>query len=336
MNAAQVYSESVSAVLPPDILSQLEEPSELLPELSPGSRRGQQVARLRQLGIYKAADAVEVCGRLGEKATFDCGRQYLRKIIRSHRRFCCRWCDSHTADRLYRDHSAYEVRLNSSGTLHYILAKSNHFEVSPDGIRDFENVVAKSARRWLRLHSETFGLKFYTSVEDGLLVAKCIVYVPPGVELLANRLEIPNSIVIVGAKTSVHAYPNMLAEILKPTHCADGVQRAELMAAFQGGNHLRSAGVFYGLISQEREAVAGGEEDLCLSRERSGTGHTPLETCPTCGPTCKLKSISLALTHDLTALPSLKRGVETGLGGEWSYLKAAPNAACPPTWLKKG
>src|SRR5579863_3561724 len=126
----------------PSVLSQLEEPSELLPELRPGSARGQQVARLRQLGIYKAADAVEVCGRLGEKATFDCGRQYLRKIIRSHRRFCCRWCDSHTADRLYRDHSAYKVRLNSSGTLHYILAKSNHFEVSPDGIRDFENVVA--------------------------------------------------------------------------------------------------------------------------------------------------------------------------------------------------
>jgi hypothetical protein len=82
----------VPATVEPDELDELQV---ILEPPEPRSGRGQQVLRLEQLGLPKAARAVSACGRLGEKYTYECGRSVNGNILRSHRRFCCSFCDSH-------------------------------------------------------------------------------------------------------------------------------------------------------------------------------------------------------------------------------------------------
>jgi hypothetical protein len=220
--------------------------------------------------------------------------------------------------------------------------RSDRYDVTPEGVRDFENTVAKSIRSWLVDQSNS-GFKFFTHFENNSLVAKAIVYLPPGSELPPHILEVPKSTATLGPKTSTHAFNNMLSGILQPTSTGDGIVRADLMAAFQGGNHLRSAGVFYGLISKKRQEGQSSKEDkdLCLiGGNESGTSSVPpiprsqpdVTTCPHCGPNCKLTSISFALTLDVIHLPPLTDANGAGMARDSLHLRTRASTASRPMW----
>jgi hypothetical protein len=305
--------------LPPLTLSESEIgdlPSFILDDPEPDSLRGQQVSRLEQLGLDKAAQAVSACGRLGEKSTYECGRSFIRKIIRSHRRFCCPYCDKHVAANLFEEHRAYRERLHPSGKLYLVTVESDDSTLSPDNIRNLEDKVVKSVRRLKG--SERWGFKTYTNYESGRLIAKGILYVPPGETPKLAGLGVPSATCTVSAAASVHAFETMLADILQPTVTVGlGIFRAELMAAFQGGNHLRSMGVFYGLISKNREKKrpAQSEEKLHLSITPEGVSGAALVQpksslpryaphCPHCGPGCDEVAVSVEPLSELKGIPT--------------------------------
>lgn len=310
--------------LSPSDFAHLDKPQTTLEDPPPNSPLAQQVRRLRDSGLYEAADAVNACGRLGELWKYECGREFLRKIIRSHRRFCCLRCDRHIAARLFEDHSAYRERLHPSGALHRITVRSSHYALTGEGICDFEDAIIQAVRRWLK-DCEGWGLKFFTHYEAECLVAKGIVYLPSGAFRDLNSLSIPSGTFTVSRGVSVTAFEVMLAEILEPAlkegHCA---LRGDLMVAFHGGNHLRSLGVFYGLISKKRaeKRLEQTEEKLDLSSDAptvSGTGlanpkrHPRREfpPCPHCGPGCKRVSISSATLSELQGIPSFDKNNPT-------------------------
>jgi hypothetical protein len=219
---------------PPLTLSALEIgelPSFILDDPDPHTPRGQQVRRLEELGLDKAAQAVKACGRLGEKSTYECGESRHRRLL-SHRRFCCPHCDVYVAAKLFKEHWAYRERLHFSGTLFLVTLKSADSTLSGDNIRNFEDRVVESIRRKFE-GSEGWGFKSFTHFESECLVAKAIIYVPPGKISPLAGLSIPFASCSVSAGVSVHAFDNMLAMILQPTVTVGfGILRAELMAAF--------------------------------------------------------------------------------------------------------
>src|SRR5277367_691971 len=75
-------------------------PSNVLDEPEPHTPRGQQFQRLKQLGLHKPAQAVSACGRIVEKSTYECGESRFTTLC-SHRRFCCHYCDSYVAGKLF-------------------------------------------------------------------------------------------------------------------------------------------------------------------------------------------------------------------------------------------
>lgn len=306
------------APLTPSELAMLDQPLVLLDDPEPHTPRGQQVRRLEELGLDKAAQAVKACGRLGEKRTFACGRSFVRKIIRSHRRFCCRHCDEHIAAKLFEEHRAYRERLHPSGTLYLVTVESGDSTLSSVNIRNFECKVVEFVRRLKG--SERWGFKTYTNYESGRLIAKGILYVPPGEIPNLAGLSIPSATCAVSAGSSVYAFETILADILRPTVTVGfGMLRAELMAAFYGGNHLRSIGVFYGLVSKNREKKlpAQNEENLHLSEtaeEVSGAAlvqpKNPLPRyaphCPHCGPGCEEVAVSIEPLSELEGIPIIE------------------------------
>ena len=187
----------------PSQLAELDQPQVLLEEPEPHTRLGQQVRRLEQKGLYKSARYVKTCGRLGKKWVYACGRTYLGKIIRAHLRFCCSWCDQHVATRLFEEHRAYRERLQPSGTLHLVTARSTHFPLSSDGSRDFEEAFVTAVRQWLKADKD-WGSKSYTHYLDGELVIKGIIALPPGTTLPSNdagKLN-PDAVELVGTHPS--------------------------------------------------------------------------------------------------------------------------------------
>jgi hypothetical protein len=219
----------------PSQLAELDQPQVLLEEPEPHTRLGQQVRRLEQKGLYKSARYVKTCGRLGEKWVYACARAYLGKIIRAHLRFCCRWCDEHVATRLFEEHRAYRERLQPSGTLHLVTARSTHFPLSSDGIREFEEAFVTAVRQWLKADKD-WGSKSYTHYLDGELIIKGIIALPPGTTLPSNDLTVPSAKCAIGRPVGVTAFEALLAAILKPVLTEGrGVLRADLMAAFPRG-----------------------------------------------------------------------------------------------------
>ena len=259
-------------------LALLDQPQAILEDPLPHTKRSQQVRRLEQHALYKMAGLVKACGRLGEKWGYACGRSFLRKIIRAHLRFCCSWCDRYIAERLFEEHRAYRERLDPSGTLHRVTVRSDNYPLSSDGLHDFEEALVTAIRRWFK-GRQGWGFKSYTHYENGCLVAKGIISLPSGASLPPNGLPIPFGACTVGRGVSVTAFDAMLADILRPTLAEEhGVLRADLMAAFRGGNHLRSLGVFYGLITKKREEMrlVQSQEKLHLS-SGSQSGATFVE-----------------------------------------------------------
>ncbi len=334
-----------STELSPTELALLDRPQAILPDPEPHTKRAQQVRRLEQHGLYKTADAVKVCGRRGEKWGYGCGRSFLRKIIRAHRRFCCLQCDKHVAGRLFQEHRAYRERLHPSGTLHRVTVRSGHYPLSSDSIREFENAVVEAARGWFKGQFEAdkvWGFKSMTHYESGLVI-KGIIYLPPGASLSPEGLQVPFGTCTVGIGVSVSAFEAMLADILGPTLTEDhSVLRADLMAAFNGGNHLRSLGVFYGQITKRlkedhlerdqnlpliREVVESGvafggpQQKLYLSsgeirhrrvfggRQYPSAPYVP--PCPHCGPGCERISVSIEPMSELQDIPSLEENTST-------------------------
>jgi hypothetical protein len=196
-------------------LAQLDQPFAILKDPSPRSKLGQQVARLEQHSRHAAAAAVKVCGRRGEKLTYACGRSYLGNIIRSHLRFCCYWCDRRVAERTFDQHRVYREYLHPAGTLYQVKIKSRDYPISSDGIRDFESSIVEAVRRAFK-RRDGWGFKSWTDYEDGCLVAKGIIYLPPGTSLPPDGLQVPSATCTVGGATSVTAFEEMLREILKP------------------------------------------------------------------------------------------------------------------------
>jgi hypothetical protein len=293
-------------------LAVLDRPLELIEDPGPHTKLGQQVLRLEQLGHYKIAKAVRACGRLGEKWTYECGRSEIRKIIRSHRRFCCVRCDRYLATKLFHEHRAYRERLHPASTLHLVTIRSDHRPVTGEGIRDFEDAIVRAFRE----HFEdrlTSGLKFLTHYEDGYLVAKGILALAPGASLPSDAISIPNANSVVGEALAASAFESMLAHILLPTLLkGNGILRAELMVAFLGGNHLRSLGILYGLVSKKRREQQ--QENLHLSTEiPSGAGSEgdekisarPAPVCPTHGSSCRRVAVSIEIVCDVKTISSL-------------------------------
>ena len=186
----------------PSLLAELYQPQVLLEEPEPHTKLGQQVRRLEQKGRYKAAGYVKTCGRLGEKWTYACGRSSIRKIIRSHFRFCCSWCDQYVATRLFEQHRGYRERLHPAGTLHRLRVRSSDYPISSDGVRDFEATVIETVRLSFA-ESQGWGLKFWTDYEEGCLVARGIIYLPPGASLPSKGLQIRSATCSVGKAASM-------------------------------------------------------------------------------------------------------------------------------------
>jgi hypothetical protein len=317
MNSVSILGSTYKShvLIPPDLEDEsLSQPSEPLDEPDPRTPRGKQVKRLRELGMYKAAGAVSGCGRLGEKITYACGRTRLHKILRSHLRFCCHRCDLYVAERTLRSHLLYRERLNPNGVLQPFTVRTTAHDLSPSGIRQFEDNSVKSLKRWL-VGLKDWGFKFQTQFDKNGLVLKGFVYFSPEAQFPQEGLDVPNSVCAVGQRLSVSSFSSLLSEIVQPPYPQLGATaRAELMAAFQGGNHLRSAGVLNGLISKERaEKLASKDNaDLCQRYSESGTGFgnlTPLSllhsSCPNCGSACKPVSVSLSAITEADRLPIL-------------------------------
>ena len=266
------------------------------------------------------ADAVKACGRLGEKWTYACGRSFLRKIIRAHRRFCCVRCDQHIAARSFKEHRAYRERLHPSGTLHQLRVRSSDYPISSGGVRDFEATVAGTVRLSFG-GCQGWGLKFSTDYEEGCLVARGIIYLPPGVSLPPKALQIPSATCSVGRATPATAFEVMLADSFRPSLTEErGILRADLMAAFHSGKHLRSLGVFYGLISKKRK------EKLPLNTDSGTTSvepqHLPAPSslpCSHCGPGCQRVSVSYVPIPEFLGVPNLYQNSSTD--GTWSVMQ---------------
>jgi hypothetical protein len=296
-------------------LEQFDQPLKILDEPAPHTRLGQQVRALEQLGLEKMARAVKVCGRLGEKSHFECGRSYASKIIRAHRRFCCKWCDRHYAKRLFQEHLEYQRCLHPKGTLYRVTVRLPNGVLSAEAVREFENNVVNAVRAWFKSTKPlNWGFKSLTHYDDhGSLVVKSIIALPPDLPLPPGPLKVSSSTVTVSHGASVTAYQAMLTDILQPIVTGGhSILRAHLMAAFQKGNHFRSLGIFYGLISQAR-GLKRNNTKLPLSTSSSGAGFDqdkspadpPLVICPSCGPGCHRVSVSVELIDALRDLPRL-------------------------------
>jgi hypothetical protein len=293
-------------------LDELDELQAILEPPEPQSGRGQQIRRLEELGFYKSADGVSACGRLGEKSTYECDRSFVRKILRANLRFCCARCDKHIAGRLFEAHRAYRERLHPSGTLYEIQVESNAFSLSSNDIRDFENNVVESVRRKFQ-GSEDWGYKGYTHYVSGRLIIRGIIYIPPGEIWIPDDLSVLAATCLVSTGMSVSAFELLLANVLRPTVTdGPGIVRADLMAAFHGGNHLRSIGIFYGLISRKRETRDHEKLDLSSTPAVSGaalikskgSARWDAPYCPHCGPRCRQVSSSIEPLSGLGGIPS--------------------------------
>ena len=309
-------------------LAQLDRPAEILDEPEPHTRLGQQVRTLEHFGLAKMARAVKVCGRLGEKSEFQCGRSYFGKIIRAHRRFCCKWCDRHYAKRLFQEHLEYQRCLHPKGTLYRVTVRLPDGVLSAEVVRQFENDVVNAIRAWLKpTGSLNWGFKSLTHYhDDGSLIVKAILALPPNLPLPSGSLKVSSSTVTVSRGAPVTAYKSMLIDIVRPSVIAGRcVLRAHLMAAFQKGNHLRSIGILYGLISQNR-GIKRTDANLPLSSTTSGAGFDqdrspadpPLAICPSCGPGCHRLSVSVELMDTLRDLPRLARST---FGSGWDEME---------------
>jgi len=285
-------------------LAQLNESHEILAEPAPHSRLGQQVLRLQQHGLYKAAEAVKVCGRIGEKSTYKCLRE-SRKIIRAHRRFCCLQCDRSNSARLFREHRAYAERLLTGSTLQRVIFRANQTPLSTPGIRDLEEAIVAVVRLWLSGLYQ-WGFKGLTHFENGALVVKAMIALPLGISLPSNLQSIPGVAIEIGSRISVTGFEALLADILSPTVVeGHGLLRADLMAAFSSGNHFRNLGVFYGLVSRNRQEQK--KQILHLtSTQQSGAGSAEPQRvvaksqawCPHCGPICPRVAVSYEALDD--------------------------------------
>jgi hypothetical protein len=304
-------------------IAALDQPLELLEDPPPHSKRGQQVRRLEQHGLHKAAKAVKVCGRLGEKWTYACGR-FIGKIIRAHLRFCCVQCDRAINTRLFDEHRDYRERLHPAATLHRVTVRSRHWPVSIARIRDLEDSVVEAIRQWLKGYCG-WGFKSLTHYDKGELAVEGIIALPPGVSLPSGGLSVASAMCHVGRGNSASAFEAMLADILRPRLTeGHGVLRADLMAAFQGGNHLRSLGIFYGLVSKKRRERK--PENLHLSSTQSGAGSEvsqslvthPRHPCPFCGPSCRRVAVSTEILSDLEDVPPVRR---TSEDATWDYIR---------------
>ena len=308
----------------PGELDPLDQPQVLLEEPEPGTPRSQQVTRLREHHLQTVADAVAACGRLGEKWTYECGREFLRKIIRSNRRFCCVHCDKHIAARLFKGHQPYRERLHFEGTLYQVTIRSSQYPLSSDGIRDFEGAVVAAVRELLK-DCDGCGFKSYTHYDSGSLIAKGIIYLPPGISVSFDGLSIPLGTCTVSKGVGVYAYEEMLADMLKPVLTEGrGVLRGDLMAAFHGGRHLRSLGVFCGLVSQRREELrleeGRGKLDLSTNAPVSGpTFGAYVPPCPHCGRRCRRVSVSREPISELQDVPHLDENDSTH--EIWAYMR---------------
>lgn len=216
----------------------------------PVDRRFEQVRRLEQHRMYKLAAAVRSCGKFGEIWRYECGRSFLRKIIRSNIRFCCTDCDRKIAATLFTEHRVYERRLDREGSLYRMTFQSGSHPTSRREVTGFENQIVRSVRRWLR-GSRGWGFKSMTHVSSGEMLGEGIVYLPPGQSLPPGH---PAELAIVGPKRATGDFKAVLAEILEPKlKQGHGVLRADLMSFFHRGKHLRNLGIFHGLIAKRRQ-----------------------------------------------------------------------------------
>jgi hypothetical protein len=302
-------------------LAQLNEPLPILEEPAPHTKLGQQVHRLEELGYSKAAKAVKSCGRRGEKTTYQCGR-ITRTIIRSHRRFCCVYCDRKIATRLFDEHRHYRARLHHGATIYRVTVRCGISQLSAPLIRDLEDSFVEAIRQWLKGYSG-WGFKALTHYDQGDLTIEAIIALPPGRSLPSVGLLVPGATCRIGRGNFASAFEEMLSDMLRPRLTAGhGVLRADLMAAFQGGNHLRSSGIFYGLVSEKRRERKNENLHLIDTQGSSGAGSEvapkaalqPGQYCPRCGPRCRRTAVRFEILSNLdpisrslyTAVPAIE------------------------------
>jgi hypothetical protein len=300
-------------------LEQLNQPLAVLEEPAPHTKLGQQVRRLEQHGLSKAARAVKTCGRLGEKSTYQC-RRIVRKIIRAHLRFCCAYCDRRLATRLFDEHRDYSKRLHPGATLYRLTIRFSISELSGTRIRNFEDSVVEAVRHWMKDYHD-WGFKSLTHYDKGDLTVEGIIALPASRSLPAGSLSVPNATCHVEAGNSASAFEAMLSDIVRPRLTdGHGVLRADLMAAFQGGNHFRSLAIFYGLVSKKRRERK--DENLHLSNTRSGAGsEVPLtlsrpssHCCPAHGPQCRRTAFSIEILSVLDQASRDRYTTEPAIG----------------------
>ena len=323
---SQRFSSTTLQTLDEADLAALDQPLNILLEPEPRTKLGQQVLRLEQQGLNKAAQAVKACGRVAELWTYACDRSAVGTIVRSHRRYCCVWCDRYLATRLFDEHRVYRRRLQSGAALFRITIWSSYRPISREGISQFENTYVAAIRELFK-DSQGWGFKAMTHYINGYLVAEGMIAVPRGMSLPPN-LSIANATCSFGLERLPYAFDEMLSEILMPKlKEGHGILRADLMAAFQGGNHFRSLGIFYGLVSQQR--LERNRENLRLSSTTSGSGagsegerpegrvRPAPPTCPFCGPSCPRVRVT---TEPLSVLNDIPR-FEDRKSWAWERMK---------------
>jgi hypothetical protein len=291
-------------------MSEWDGPLTVLLDPEPHTKLGQQFARLEQHGMQKVASAVKACGRTGEKWTYECGKSAVRRIVRSHRRFCCKQCDKYLAAKLFQENRLYGTLLDHSSNLHLVSFWSANHSLSSEAIRSFEDTVIQSLRRHFK-GSSNWGFKSMTHYDPsrGLLIVG-IVSVPQGSSIHSKELRSAGIECEVGPAGGTYAFDGMLYEVLRPRlTVGHGVLRADLMRAFFGGNHLRSLGVFYGQIAKNKPVV--DKQNLRLNATQSGVGSQSLRdrgmstACPYCGTTCARKTVSREILSDVEDIPWL-------------------------------
>lgn len=228
-----------------------EKPLDPLPSRS---KRAQQVARLRQLGEEQMANSVSACGRSGDLLTTTCGLRFRGETLHSGLRYCCDWCDTYLAQRLFIENRVYQKLLKPGTTLHFISISRSYSgdPISKRSIKKFANDVIKALKRWLKPVPGS-GLKMHTKFEEssGLLI-EGIIAIPPGESLPENDPEIDYDFSIETGQP-YFMYESLLKRILLP-NCSHvtGSYRAHLMLAFRDGCHLRSFGMLYGRLKMAK------------------------------------------------------------------------------------
>ena len=158
-------------------------------------------------------------------------------------------------------------------------------------IPTFEESVVGTVRQWMRGLSDC-GFKSLTHYEDGVLVVKGMIALARGVSLPSNRRSIPAVTIDVSPSLAASAFEEILAYTLRPTLTeGNGLLRADLMAAFGGGNHFRSLGIFYGHVSKKRQERRRQNLPLTLTFPQAGADSAEpqraftrlADHCPVCG-----------------------------------------------------